>query len=71
MQNPSLPPFCPPGQRPLWVGDLREELLLFEKEGRGEIFQCRCQTNSETFFDPETGVKNSVEKYIIEIIMRR
>jgi len=32
-----LPSLCPPGQRPLWVGDKREELPLFGKEGEGRF----------------------------------
>jgi hypothetical protein len=37
----------PPGQRPLWVGDKREEFPLFGKEGSGEIFRTICLLNYE------------------------
>jgi hypothetical protein len=40
-----LPSLYPPGQRPLWVGDKREEFPLFGKEGLGEIFTTICLFN--------------------------
>jgi hypothetical protein len=35
----------PLGQRPLWVGDKREEFPLSGKEGLGEIFTTICLFN--------------------------